>query len=285
MNDDVLLSEFAGFQRGKALSEKTIENREVTMRAFARVRGVQLLSANTRDLRGYLGRGITPASMQTERYIFRAFYGFLVFDELRVDDPTIKLVAVKVPRAKPRPYTQEQVTALLDTGAYWRTRVMILLGVLQGFRAGDVARAHADHFDLVANRVKVDGKGGVVEYLPLHPVIAAIVPLMGPGYWFPARAGRHGHVHSDSVSTLMTRAKKRAGIKDRHLTGHSLRHAYATDLLATGVDVRIVQELLRHASLASTQIYTKVFEEQKQAAVLQLPRREIPKHSGRRLAA
>jgi site-specific recombinase XerD len=162
---------------------------------------------------------------------------------------------------------------------------MILLGVYQGLRAGSIARIHGRDVDLVENLLHVVGKGNKRAALPLHPLIREVaIKMPTDDYWFPARRGSRGHIHSASVSDLLTRAKKRAGIDDEALTGHSTRHTFGTELVEAGVDIRVVQELMMHESLASTQIYTRVSARKKAEGIRLLIPRPIPDHSGRRAA-
>ena len=277
-----LLPQFAAFQRGKGLAERTIHNRDYMLRQLRRTTGHALLELTVNDLRGHLGRGVSKGSMQTERDCYRAFYRFLAEEKLRADDPTERLPRIRAPRGRPRPYTQEQIDALLTSGAYKRTRAMILLGCYQGFRASEIAAIHGHDIDIESGTIRVLGKGGKISFLPLHATIADLALTMPrDGFWFPARKSNTGHIHSRSVSDLMTRAKKRAGITEPKLTGHSLRHAYGTTLVKNGVDLRTVQELMRHESLATTQIYTLIDDEQLRDGIQRLPARPIPRHSGR----
>jgi integrase/recombinase XerD len=104
---------------------------------------------------------------------------------------------------------------------------------------------------------------------------------MGDAWWFPARHGRPGHIKGQSVSDLLHDARERAGIVDKQLTGHSLRHSFGTELVRRGANIRAVQELMRHASLATTQGYTQVLDEDRREAQSVLPVRPIPTRSGR----
>jgi len=83
------------------------------------------------------------------------------------------------------------------------------------------------------------------------------------------------------VTNLVARARQRAGITNPRLTAHSLRHGFATSLLENGVDVRIVQELMLHADLSTTQVYTRVNTQMKRAGIEALPVVEIPTVSRR----
>ena len=136
--------------------------------------------------------------------------------------------------------------------------------------------------DADSNLIRTVGKGRKERALPLHPMIRELATTMpAHGWWFPARGGRSGHVSGASVTNLITIAKKRAGIRDPKLTPHSLRHAFATDLVEAEVDIRVVQELMMYDSLATTEIYAAVSERRKREGILMLEGRPIPTVSGR----
>ena len=277
MTDDVLTA-FDTYQRGKGLAPTTIRNRVSILRQL----GTDPLTATTHQLRAFIGRlGISAASRRTNLNCLRAFYAFLVLDGYRDDNPTDRIDSVRVPRDLPRPFSVEQIDALLTSGAYRRTRAMILLGYYQGLRVSQIAAVRGDDIDLLAGTLTTIGKGSLNLVLPLHTVIRDLADTMPRGHWFPARRGIPGHVKPSSVTELVHKAKLRAGITDPKLTAHSLRHSYATHMLEHGVDVRVVQELLGHANLSTTQIYTRVSDLQRRAGILALPARPVPDRSGR----
>lgn len=283
MGEDVLVA-FADYERARNLAETTIRNRDSILRTARDKLGKLLIDMDLRDLRQYLGRpGNHPGTRRTERAAMRAFYRWLVDDGYREDDPTSRLAPIRVPKGEPRPFTPGQIDAMLSR-SYTRTRAMILLGYYQGFRVSSIARVHSDDIDLLARTIRTRGKGNKIRTLPLHPVIGELAQTMPPGYWFPARGGEAGHIKPTSVTDLITRAKKRAGITDPTLTPHSLRHAFGTDLVEEGVDIRVVQELMMHESLATTQIYTRVSDRRKREGISALAARSIPMHSHRRAA-
>lgn len=285
MNDTDLLDAFADYQRSGNRATRTITTRASILRGFTARQQTTLIDATVFHLRRDIGRPHIAASTRAStRSTFLAFYGFVHAEGLRPDNPALRLPVVKVPPHRPRPYTQEQIDRMLSTGAYRRTRAMILLACYQGLRASEIAAVHADDFDLAAGTQKVLGKGGRTDYLPLHDVICELVPTMGGGWWFPARGGRDGHIKGQSVSDLLHDARERAGIADKSLTGHSLRHAFGTELVRRGANVRAVQELMRHSSLQTTQRYTQVLDDDRRAALSVLPLRDLPTRSGRRVA-
>lgn len=282
-DDLALLEAFADYQRAIGLSPETIRNRESILRTLAHTTGTPLVEVSTAQLRRVLGRqDIEPGSRRTYRGAYVAFYAFLHDDGIREDNPAARLAPVTAPKGTPRPFTPEQIDAMLHSGAYRRTRAMILLGYYQGFRVSQIARVHGRDIDLLTNTIRTTAKGDKDGRLPLHPVIAELAKTMpATGWWFPARDGRDAPVHSSSVTNLITRAKIRAGITDDRLTPHSLRHSFGTDLVEQGVDIRVVQELMMHASLSTTQIYTGVSEARKREGIMALPVRALPQRSGR----
>lgn len=280
--DKVVIEEFGQFQLARSLSVKTVQNRESILRSLSRTVEVPLLSVETRDLRRHLARTtVKPATKRIERVTFRTFYSFAQEEGYRDDNPAERIPPIKVPRNEPRPFTVEQIQAMLDSGAYRKTRAMILLGYYQGFRVSQISRVRGDDIDLLAGTIRTVAKGGKERHLPLHPVIADLSLAMPQGWWFPARNGEDKPVLPASVTELITEAKKRAGITDPTLTPHSLRHSFATDLVENEVDIRVVQELLLHDSLATTQIYAQVSRRRKEAAIQTLHGLDVPAQSGR----
>ena len=224
------LDDFAAYQSAKGLAERTITNRDYILRALQKHAGRPLLELTIADLRVRLNRGIQRGSMQTERDAFVAFYRFAKLEGYRTDDPSERLSPIRAPRGLPRPYSVNQIEAMLAAGAYRRTRIMILLAYHQGFRASEVARVHGRDIDRESNTIRVLSKGGAVDTLPLHPAVRAVAETMPrDGWWFPARGTNNkGHINRGSVSDLMRRAKQRAGITGDRLTGH-VRQAKVED--------------------------------------------------------
>jgi len=281
--DTTALEMFVDYQRAQNLAATTIRNRRSILTTFARKTGM-LVDCDVFTLRRYIGRdeAVSAGTRRTERGALIAFYTFLHEEGLRADNPSTKLPVVRVPKGVPRPFSADQIDAMIAGGAYTKTRAMILLGYYQGFRVSSIARVHGHDIDREGGTIATVVKGGKERRLPLHEVIADLSITMPPdGYWFPARDGSGEHVRPSSVTDLITKAKKRAGIIDPKLTPHSLRHAFGTDLVEQGVDIRVVQELLVHEHLSTTQIYTQVSERRKRDGIRTLAPREVPVRSGR----
>lgn len=281
MNNDVL-ADFAQFQLSQKLSPKTVANREHILRPLGRFIGVPLVEASTRDLRAYLAReGVKASTLRVERAAMVAFYTFLHDDGLRDDNPTDRLAPIRVPRSLPRPFTRDQIEAMLSSGVYKRTRVMIKLGYYQGLRVSQIARVRGD--DIQGDQIRTLAKGGKDLWLPLHPAIKRLAQTMPDDWWFPSPY-RPGPILSTSVTDAITNAIQLAGITDPTLTPHSLRHSFGTELVEQGVDIRVIQELMGHSDLSTTQIYAHVSDERRRAGLRLLPQVSAPPRSMRAAA-
>jgi integrase/recombinase XerD len=270
--------------RQRGFSDTTIRNRLQTLLALEKFAGTNLLNIDDHGILNYLARpGITASTRRANQGALKSFYDFAHEAHYRQDNPCADLKSVRVPRGKPRPFTRQQIDAMLYSGAYRKTRAMILIGYYQGFRVSSIARVHGGHIDLEGMTIRSVGKGGKESNFPLHPVVAELARLMpADDWWFPARKDPSRPMGSASVTNLITLAKKRAGIADPKLTPHSLRHAFGTHLMDEGVDVRVIQELMGHESLDTTQIYTGVSEDRKRNGIHALAARTVPGSSGRR---
>lgn len=173
---------------------------------------------------------------------------------------------------------------LVNVATVLRTTSSYLLGHLQGFRVSQIARVRGDDIDTKAMMIRTVAKGGKVRRLPLHPLIAQIAEDMPAGWWFPARNGRDAPILAASVTDLISSAKRRAGITDLTLTPHSLRHAFGCELSDAEVDIRVIQELLLHEQLSTTQLYTRVSDRRKTAGLAHLRPVAVPLRSGRSAA-
>lgn len=298
---DVYLELFELEQRSASLAEKTITNRRELLLTIARVTGKPPTEIQKVDLQRVLdrphprtGEPLAAGTKQTERSYMQTFFAWMKDDGHREDDPAAKLRKVKVPRRKPRPFYRHHVDAMLDSGAYRRTRDIITIAALTGLRIGEIVKIRGEHVDLQARTIRSVRKGGLEHVVALHPIIVELATRYPrTGWWFPSPYPSKefpdggGHILMKSASDAIAKAIRRAGITDTRLTGHSLRHYFATQLLREGVQLRVVQEMLGHASLATTQLYMDVTEDQMHEGVGKLAGIQERQQSGRheRLAA
>lgn len=197
--------------------------------------------------------------------VLNAWFKWLQITDRRLDNPMLKVGAPRAPEREPRPIADSDVPKLLSARMWGTTRVMILLALLAGLRVHEIAKVRGEDFDLAANLLWVKGKGRRLKSVPLHPTLIEVASQMPTeGWWFPMRGMPSEHMLPKSVSDVVGRTMRRAGVRG---TPHSLRHWYGTSLLDDGHDVRVVQELMRHRSIVSTQGYTKVPDQRRRQAI------------------
>jgi integrase/recombinase XerD len=192
------------------------------------------------------------------------FAAYCAFAGLRTDF-LVGIVKPRVPKGQPRP---------IDVAEFRRALVlappdalmMFLLAAYVGLRVHEIAKVRGE--DVRDGSLFTVGKGEKDAYVPLHPVLARHAEgFPTEGWWFPNVAGT-GPIGRATVWRHMHRVLKEVGSK---ATPHQVRHLYGTSLVLSGADLRTTQELLRHSSLSSTQIYTLVGDDRKTAAIAMLP--------------
>lgn len=202
----------------------------------------------------------------------RSFHRFLVREGETDRDPSRSTIRPRLPRALPRPLPVDDVVRILGappegTVAGLRDRAVLETLYGAGLRVSELVGLDIDDVDLEVGSVRVLGKGGKEREVPLgsHGVgaVAAYLTRARPDLATArSRAAlflnlRGGRLTRQGCAGILAAAAKRAAI-ERRVTPHTLRHSFATHLLEGGADVRVVQELLGHASVATTQVYTLV---------------------------
>ncbi|TFC30129.1 hypothetical protein E3O55_08585 [Cryobacterium sp. MDB1-18-2] len=292
---DQSLEAFATHQRAANLTSKTIANREECLRQFARRSDQEPHTVTLDHLEAYLGRDnyrtgrpLAAGTKMTERSYFQTFFAWLHTTGRRDDDPAAALHRIKRPRRKPRPFRQAQVDHILDGGSYRRTRDIMIIAALSGLRIGEIVKIRGEDIDWEVGELFTIRKGGVEHVIALHPVLQELATRYPRrGWWFPSPTKNRqfptggGHILMKSASDRVSYAIRQAGLPAGRLTGHSFRHFYATELLNQGVNIRVVQEMLGHASLATTQLYTEVTTAQMHQSVALLPGITLRERSGR----
>ncbi len=239
-----------------------------------RVDGAVLGGLKSSDLRAYLavrrGQGLGNSSAARELSAVRGFLGFAAGEDRRSGTlPRVK--APKKPRSVPRPISPHEAISLSeevgeDATAEWiaaRDQAVLLLLYGSGLRVAEALGLTGSALPL-GEALTVTGKRNKTRIVPLlGPVREAIeLYLKLCPYCMSKdeplfRGARGGPLNGEMIRRVVRRARVRLGLTDR-TTPHALRHSFATHLLGRGADLRSIQELLGHASLSSTQIYTAV---------------------------
>jgi integrase/recombinase XerD len=241
-------------------------------------RGVALHEAREADLHGYIAHrhpGSRPSSANRRLTVFRRFYRYLVRERVRDDDPTLHIRAARQPPRFPKSLSERQVEALLGapdvaTPLGLRDRTMLETLYASGLRVSELVSLATVQVGLNEGVVRVVGKGDKERLVPLGEEARAWIErylresrpaLLG------ARAAdalfvtqRGGAMTRQMFWTLVKRYAIVGGVT-APLSPHTLRHAFATHLLNHGADLRVVQMLLGHADISTTQIYTHVARE------------------------
>lgn len=263
-----LVGEWAVWQRAGRRSLRTVEERSRVITQFLTETGVDPLASRPMDVAAWMSahEEWSQSTAATYYSYLMSWHKWLVMMDYRTENPMHKTQTPRRPERSPRPVADSDLIKLLNLRVHRRTKVMILLAALAGFRVAEIARVQGEDIDLDAGRIHVTGKGNKRAWVPLHPLLLEIAETMPKsGYWFPGNCRRPGeHVRSKSVSDIIGNAMRRAGVRG---TPHSLRHWYATTLLSDGADLRTVQELMRHTSVQTTQVYTQVPDARRTDAV------------------
>ncbi|OOG23868.1 site-specific tyrosine recombinase XerD [Thioalkalivibrio denitrificans] len=262
------------------LSDHTLAAYRADLNALARWlqgRGVAVEQAERAELLAYLSHrvaaGARPRSTARLLSSLRRFYRHLVREGRRMDDPTARIDSPRLGRPLPDTLSEADVEALLaapavEEGLGLRDRAMLELIYATGLRVSELVGLKVDQVNLRHGVVRTVGKGGKERLVPLGEEASAWVSR----YLADARpALLRGRDASDDLFVtrrgaamtrqafwhLIRRYAHQAGI-NKHLSPHTLRHAFATHLLNHGADLRVVQMLLGHSDLSTTQIYTHV---------------------------
>lgn len=270
-----VVDDWALWMRARGLSKRTVHERARMVRRVAEASDVSPDVLSSRQLLTYLARsGVGQSTRANYHVALSAWCRWLVEQGIRSDNPMATVPRPKIPRRRPRPVETAHLERLLSSRMHRRTRTMVILAAFAGLRVHEIAKIRGEDVDHMGKRLYVVGKGGVDEWLPLHPRIAREARnYPRKGYWFTTYIGNEeaqtGPVLPASVSAIMSIAMSRAGIPG---TAHSLRHWYGTQLVRSGADLRTAQTLLRHASLQTTQIYVAVGEDRRAEAISRLPK-------------
>ena len=268
--------------------------------AYLGAKGADPLKADAAHVRGFLAargaRKLGAASLARRLSAIRQFHKFLCAEGWRRDDPTLTVEGPRRSRPLPKLLSAAEVERLIETAREGldvkerplrerleaaRGACLIELIYGSGLRVSEALSLKKAVATAKAPLIAVSGKGGKERLAPLSsPARAAIgafralldraVPGAAAGPWlFPAESAS-GHMTRQAFARDLKRVAAAAGIAPERVSPHVLRHAFASHLLQNGADLRVVQDLLGHADIATTQIYTHVLDERAKAMVRDL---------------
>ena len=285
--------EMMGAERGAAANTIEAYRRDLDDYAgFLGAHGKSVLSAGREDVTAYLARlgeeGLSAASAARRLSALRQFHRFLCVDGLRADDPTRIVRSPRAARPLPKVLSIAEVDRLLATAeaeanaeassakqaAALRLYVLLELLYATGLRVSEVVGLRRSAVMRDASFLTVVGKGGKERVVPVNDrardAVKAYLTTLESGPWLFPAAGESGHLTRQVFARELKGLAARAGIASARVAPHVLRHAFASHLLAGGADLRVVQTLLGHADISTTQIYTHVLEERLKSMVRDL---------------
>jgi integrase/recombinase XerD len=261
--------------------------------------GRSIARASTEDLRGYLAslgkRRFAASSVARRLSAIRQFYRFLYAEGRRTDDPAAVIEGPKRGRALPKMLTIAEIDRLLaqartdmdkaDQPALTRLRAARLACLIEvlyatGLRVSELVALPILAAERDAHMLTVRGKGNKERLVPLNEaakkamgeylaLLFAARPQRKAKWLFPS-FGEAGHLTRQHFARELKTLAATAGLRSAQVSPHVLRHAFASHLLHNGADLRVVQTLLGHADISTTQIYTHVLEERLKSLVRDL---------------
>ena len=269
-------ADFLAFERG--LSKRTVAAYARDLQGLAEFLTERGLwgpeVARHADLREYIydlkDRGLAASSIRRIQSSLRSYWAFLLGEGVVEVDPTERLEPPRVARTLPVVLSQQDVVRLLDAPdpdhpLHWRDRAVLELLYATGMRASELADLPLTSLDLEEGTCLVFGKGSKERLVPMgQPAARALARYLqdvrsgldqGKGRGSVFLNARGSPLSRQAVWGIVREACRRAGI-EQSVSPHTLRHTFATHLLEGGADLAAVQELLGHADIATTQIYT-----------------------------
>lgn len=276
--------EMMSAERGAAKNTIDAYRRDLTdYVGFLAGRGLTPLNGDrdavTRYLDNLYAQGLSASSSARRLSAIRQFHQFLCADNLRGDDPTRIVASPKTRRALPKVLSVAEVDKLLtsaeaaanapgtpaEQAGALRLYVLLELLYATGMRVSELVSLRRAAVMRDTSFITVTGKGNKERIVPLNDrtrdAIKAYLATLEPGpFLFPA-SGAEGYLSRQVFARDLKGLADRAGIGAARVAPHVLRHAFASHLLAGGADLRVVQMLLGHADISTTQIYTHVLDE------------------------
>ncbi|HEU4530560.1 MAG TPA: site-specific tyrosine recombinase XerD [Steroidobacteraceae bacterium] len=266
----------------RGLSQNTLAAYRADLTALGRwldQRDVPIVKTSRQDLLGFIAwrveAGARPRSTARQLSSFRRFFRYLVREGIVREDPTAQIAMPKIGRSLPKSLSEDEVESLLTAPVVTdplghRDRTMLEVLYATGLRVTELVNLKHNQVNLNQGVLRIVGKGNRERLIPLGEEAVRWLQQFCSGprmeillerqtdFLFPTRRG--DKMTRQAFWHIIKRYARKAGVQ-KELSPHTLRHAFATHLLNHGADLRVVQMLLGHSDLSTTQIYTHVARE------------------------
>ncbi len=261
----------------KGCSEKTLSAYESDLRLANTAISGGLLNANTNALQSYLSTlPDKPSSVARKVSAIRGFYKFLMLEKIITANPTTNLELPKRDRPLPKFLSIEEIDLLISSAGDIKTairlRAMIELLYASGLRVSELCELPMTA--ILGDKLLIHGKGAKERLVPMHETaICALNKWLEhrgdtqSKYVFPSNS-KTGHITRDGFFKILKKCATLAGISPNRVSPHVLRHSFASHLLSGGANLRVIQTMLGHEDISTTQIYTHVLPEKLQETII-----------------
>ncbi len=257
--------------------------------AYLRQKRDTLETAQRRAIENYMlllsKQGMSTRSIARKLSAIKQLYRFLLSEKIREDNPCLNIDTPKEHKALPNTLSHQQVEQLLETArgdtSHDGVRMLALLELLYatGLRVSELVSLKLSQLQKNPERplgyesfMIVKGKGSKERLVPFSPraleaLLAWLETRDGSSKWLFPSSSKEGYLTRQRFGQLLKALAMKAGVDATLLSPHTLRHSFATHLLSGGADLRVIQELLGHADISTTQIYTHVASERLESLV------------------
>ena len=265
-----LISQYLNYlEIERALSKNTILAYQSDLIAFFDfVSDIELKNLTRKDISSYvkfLARNeLNPSTINRKIASIKGFFRYLCFKRYIVSNPTISVVCPKLPKRLPKVLTMAQVDKIIENALDSKEHAIVELLYSAGVRVSELVNLKASNVDLKTRTIKVFGKGSKERLIPINKkCVSVLEKYLNKRKIVELKYGGD-NLFLEENGAKVTRQKVYEIIRklgksiNEKISPHTLRHSFATHLLENGADLRVVQELLGHASIVTTQLYTHI---------------------------
>lgn len=265
------VNHFLGAKKAEGLAMRTTSNYRLYLTMFSDYIGKQAAEVTANDIRDFITylsetRGVKTTSIQSVINILRSFFGWMHAEELIHKNPMTKIKSFRIDKKDSRhPLTREQLEMLRNACGTYREKALIEFLYSSGCRLSEAVQINIDDIDFERRRVEIIGKGSKKRALYFSVRAKLMIQKYvserkGGAALFCSSRKPYGRLGNRGVQMIVQKLGERAGIAKR-VHPHVLRHTLATDMLNTGVDITVIQQILGHSSVGTTEIYASMSQE------------------------